>query len=244
MLRAVQIVLDEGLARPIADRPAAGDRRSASRRSACACRRGATSTLVNPEIDPRYRDYWTTYHRLTERKGVSPEYAQDRDAPPPHADRRDDDAQGRGRRHAVRHLRHPRAAPATTSTRSSGGGPGVRHYAAMNALILPDRTIFICDTYVTPDPDAEHIAEMTVLAAEEIRRFGIVPKVALLSALQLRLGGPALGAQDAAGARDPRRARAGPGGRGRNARRCRALGRDPPAACFRTRACAARPTCW
>ena len=51
----------------------------------------------------------------------------------------------------------------------------------MNALLLPGRTVFICDTYVTPDPDAEHIAEMTVLAAEEIRRFGLVPKVALLS---------------------------------------------------------------
>jgi malate dehydrogenase (oxaloacetate-decarboxylating)(NADP+) len=59
--------------------------------------------------------------------------------------------------------------------------PGVKHYSAMNALILDGRTIFICDTYVTPDPDAEHIAEMTVLAAEEIRRFGIAPKVALLS---------------------------------------------------------------
>jgi malate dehydrogenase (oxaloacetate-decarboxylating)(NADP+) len=59
---------------------------------------------------------------------------------------------------------------------------GVRYYAAMNALILPARTIFICDTYVTPDPDAEHIAEMTILAAEEMRRFGITPKVALLSA--------------------------------------------------------------
>jgi malate dehydrogenase (oxaloacetate-decarboxylating)(NADP+) len=63
-----------------------------------------------------------------------------------------------------------------------GLAPGVHHYAAMNALVLPDRTVFICDTYVTPDPDAEHIAEMTLLAAEEMRRFGIVPKVALLSA--------------------------------------------------------------
>jgi malate dehydrogenase (oxaloacetate-decarboxylating)(NADP+) len=52
----------------------------------------------------------------------------------------------------------------------------------MNVLVLPNRTVFICDTYVTPDPDAEHIAEMTILAAEEVRRFGIVPKVALLSA--------------------------------------------------------------
>jgi malate dehydrogenase (oxaloacetate-decarboxylating)(NADP+) len=59
---------------------------------------------------------------------------------------------------------------------------GVRHYAAMNALILPARTVFICDTYVAHDPDAEHLAEMTLLAAEEVRRFGLVPKVALLSA--------------------------------------------------------------
>ena len=59
--------------------------------------------------------------------------------------------------------------------------PGVRHYAAMNALMLPKRTVFICDTYVNLDPDAEQIAEMTLLAAEEVRRFGIVPKVALLS---------------------------------------------------------------
>jgi len=59
---------------------------------------------------------------------------------------------------------------------------GVRHYAAMNAVILPARTVFICDTYVTPDPDAENIAEMTLLAAEEVKRFGVAPKVALLSA--------------------------------------------------------------
>jgi malate dehydrogenase (oxaloacetate-decarboxylating)(NADP+) len=59
---------------------------------------------------------------------------------------------------------------------------GVRHYAAMNALILPARTVFICDTYVNHDPEADQIAEMTLLAAEEVRRFGVVPKVALLSA--------------------------------------------------------------
>jgi malate dehydrogenase (oxaloacetate-decarboxylating)(NADP+) len=59
---------------------------------------------------------------------------------------------------------------------------GVRHYAAMNALMLPARNIFICDTYVAENPDAEHLAEMTLLAADEVRRFGITPKVALLSA--------------------------------------------------------------
>jgi malate dehydrogenase (oxaloacetate-decarboxylating)(NADP+) len=62
-----------------------------------------------------------------------------------------------------------------------GKRPGVNRYAAMNALMLPKNTVFICDTYVNVDPDAEAIAEMTILAAEAIRRFGISPKVALLS---------------------------------------------------------------
>src|SRR5262249_51210077 len=62
-----------------------------------------------------------------------------------------------------------------------GRRAGVGNYAAMNMLLLPKRTVFICDTYVNYDPTAEQIAEMTVLAAEEIRRFGITPKVALLS---------------------------------------------------------------
>jgi len=60
--------------------------------------------------------------------------------------------------------------------------PGLRGYAAMNVVMMPGRTVFICDTYVNPDPDADQIAEMTLLAAEEIRRFGILPKAALLSA--------------------------------------------------------------
>jgi malate dehydrogenase (oxaloacetate-decarboxylating)(NADP+) len=60
--------------------------------------------------------------------------------------------------------------------------PGLRGYAAMNVVMMPGRTVFICDTYVNPDPDADQIAEMTLLAAEEIKRFGIVPKAALLSA--------------------------------------------------------------
>ena len=59
--------------------------------------------------------------------------------------------------------------------------PGVRNYYAMNVLLLPKRTVFICDTYVNFDPAAEQVAEMAVLAAEEIRRFGITPKAALLS---------------------------------------------------------------
>ena len=115
--------------------------------------------------------------------------------------------------------------------------PGVRHYAAMNALMLPKRTVFICDTYVTPDPDAEHIAEMTVLAAEEIRRFGIVPKVALLSDSNFgshrrcRRRARCSRRSPSCSERAPRTR-----GRGRDARRRRAVRGDPPARCSRTRA--------
>jgi len=144
-------------------------------------RAGREFVLVSPENDPRYKDYWKTYHRLTERRGVSPEYAR------VEMRRRntligamlmikgeaDGMLCGTFGTHAL-HLEY--------IEQVIGLRPGIKHYAAMNALILPDRTVFICDTYVTPDPDAEHIAEMTILAAEEIRRFGIAPKVALLSA--------------------------------------------------------------
>jgi len=142
---------------------------------------GRDFELVNPEFDARYRDYWTTYHRLTERRGVSPEYAKIEmrrrltliGAMMIHKGEAESMLCGTFGTHAL-HLDYV--------DQVIGRRPGIKHYAAMNALILPDRTIFICDTYVTPDPDAAHVAEMTVLAAEEIRRFGIVPKVALLSA--------------------------------------------------------------
>jgi malate dehydrogenase (oxaloacetate-decarboxylating)(NADP+) len=144
-------------------------------------RPGREFELVNPEFDPRYRDYWTTYHRLTERKGVSPEYARIEmrrrntliGAMLIHKGEADGMLCGTFGTHAL-HLHYV--------DQVIGLRPGIRHYAAMNALLLPNRTVFICDTYVTPDPDAEHVAEMTLLAAEEVRRFGIVPKVALLSA--------------------------------------------------------------
>jgi malate dehydrogenase (oxaloacetate-decarboxylating)(NADP+) len=180
VLRAVQIVCDEGLGRPIlVGRPQVVEQRI--ERLGLRIRPGREVELVNPESDPRYRDYWRTYHRLTERKGVSPEYAR------VEMRRRntligsmliakgeaDGMLCGTFGTHAL-HLHY--------IDQVIGLRPGVGHYAAMNALILPHRTVFICDTYVTPDPDAEHVAEMTILAAEEIRRFGIAPKVALLSA--------------------------------------------------------------
>ena len=180
VLRAVQVVLDEGLARPIViGRPQVIERRLET--LGLRMRAGREFELVSPEFDPRYRDYWSTYHRLTERRGVSPEYARIEmrrrqtliGAMMIHKGEAESMLCGTFGTHAL-HLEYV--------DQVIGRRPGVKHYAAMNALILPNRTIFICDTYVTPDPDAANIAEMTILAAEEIRRFGIVPKVALLSA--------------------------------------------------------------
>jgi len=180
VLRAVQVVLDEGLARPIViGRPRVIERRLGT--LGLRMQPGRDFETVNPEFDPRYRDYWTTYHRLTERRGVSPEYAKIEmrrrltliGAMMIHKGEAESMLCGTFGTHAL-HLEYV--------DQVIGRRPGIRHYAAMNALILHDRMIFICDTYVTPDPDAAHVAEMTILAAEEIRRFGIVPKVALLSA--------------------------------------------------------------
>jgi malate dehydrogenase (oxaloacetate-decarboxylating)(NADP+) len=180
VLRAAQIVVDEGLARPILiGRPQVVESRL--ERLGIRVRPGREFDLVNPESDPRYRDYWSTYHQLAERKGVSPEGARVEmrrrhtliGAMLMHKGEADGMLCGTFGNHAA-HLHFV--------DQVIGLRAGVRRYAAMNALILPARTVFICDTYVTHDPDAEGIAEMTVLAAEEIRRFGIVPKAALLSA--------------------------------------------------------------
>jgi malate dehydrogenase (oxaloacetate-decarboxylating)(NADP+) len=180
VLRATQIVVDEGLARPILiGRPQVVEQRL--ERLGLRVRPGREFVLVNPEFDPRYRDYWTSYHQLAARKGVTPEYARIEmrrnttliGTMLVHKGEADGMLCGTLGMYAehmryVDHVIGPRA--------------GVRRYAAMNALILPTRTVFLCDTYVNLDPDAETIAEMTLLAVEELRRFGLMPKVALLSA--------------------------------------------------------------
>ncbi len=180
VLRAAQIVVDEALARPIlVGRPQVIERRL--ERLGLRIQPGADFDLINPEQDPRYRDYWSTYHRLTERKGVSPDYAKIEmrrrhtliGAMMIYKGEADGMLCGTFGTHAL-HLHYV--------DQVLGLRAGVRHFAAMNALMLPKRTVFICDTYVNPDPDAEQIAEMTVLAAEEVKRFGVQPKVALLSA--------------------------------------------------------------
>ena len=180
VLRAVQVVVDEGLAQPIVvGRPAVIEQRL--ERLGLRLRAGRDFEVVNPEADPRYRDYWMAYHRLTERKGVSPEHARLEmrlnstliGAMLVHMGEADGMLCGVTGTYSS-HL--------TVVDHVIGLRAGLRGFAAMNALLLPQRTVFICDTYISQDPDAEALAEMALLAAEEIRRLGIVPKAALLSA--------------------------------------------------------------
>ncbi len=180
VLRALQVIVDEKLAIPIViGRPSVVEHRI--EQLGLRLRAGREFSLINPESDPRYRDYWTTYHLLTERKGVSQEYAKIEmrrrntliGAMMIYKGEADGMLCGTFGTYAL-HLDY--------IDQVIGLRPGVKQYAAMNVLMLPNRTVFICDTYVTPDPSAEHIAEMTILAAEAVRRFGIQPKVALLSA--------------------------------------------------------------
>ncbi|MCC6468137.1 MAG: NADP-dependent malic enzyme [Alphaproteobacteria bacterium] len=179
VLRAVQVAVDDGLAHPIL----IGRRRVVARRIetlGLRIRPGHNIELCDPDDDPRYRDYWQLYHRIMERKGVTPDEARTivRSSNTVIAclmlHRGEADAMLCG---AVgtfdSHLKHVRDL--------IGRERGVRGMAAVNAVVLPTGTYFICDTFVNPEPSAEAIAEMTVLAAQEVRRFGIVPKAALLS---------------------------------------------------------------
>jgi malate dehydrogenase (oxaloacetate-decarboxylating)(NADP+) len=179
VLRAVQIVLDEGLARPILiARPAVLQRQI--EKLGLRIRPEQDFKVVNPESDPRYRAYWTEYYALAARKGVSEQYAKIEmrqrltliGAMMIHMGEADGMLCGTFGTHAL-HLDYVRQV--------IGLRKGIKTCAAMNAVMLPDRTLFIADTYVNIDPTAEDVAEITLLAADEIRRFGITPKVALLS---------------------------------------------------------------
>jgi len=179
VLRAAQVVVDEGLAKPvIVGRPAVVERRLA--RFGLRIRPGVDVEVVNPEHDPRYREYWSEYYRLTQRRGVSQQYAKIEmrrrltliGAMMVHRGDADGMLCGTFGTHAL-HLQYV--------DQVIGLRKGAKQYAAMNAVMLPGRTVFIADTYVNYDPSAEEIAEIALLAAEEIRRFGIEPRVALLS---------------------------------------------------------------
>ncbi|MBX7228711.1 MAG: NADP-dependent malic enzyme [Burkholderiaceae bacterium] len=179
VLRAVQVILDEELAIPtLIGRPAIIEKRI--ERFGLRMRPGVDITIVNPEFDPRYRDFWETYHRMTARKGVSAQYAQ--------VEMR--------RRHTLigaMLIKKDFADGMICGTFGTtalhlhyidqviGRRTNVNCYAAMNGLMLPGRTVFLVDTHVNLDPTAQEIAEMTLMAATEMRRFGLLPKVALLS---------------------------------------------------------------
>jgi len=179
VLRAVQVVVDEGLAKPIlVGRPSVIAQRL--ERFGLRLKRGVDFEMINPEDDPRFRAYWSEYHRLTERKGVTEQVAKIEmrrrftliGAMMIHMGHADGMLCGTYGSHES----HRRYIEQVLGLRK-----GVRTLAAMNAVTMPERTIFIADTYVNADPSAEELAEITLLAAEEIRRFGITPQVALIS---------------------------------------------------------------
>jgi malate dehydrogenase (oxaloacetate-decarboxylating)(NADP+) len=179
VLRAVQVVVDEGLAHPIlVGRPEVIARRI--ERYGLRLKQGVDFEAINPDHDERYREYWQAYHRLTERKGITQEYAK--------LEMR--------RRHTLIgamtvHLGHADGMLCGTFgmyelhrqyiEQVIGLRRGVRTFAAMNALVMEARTVFLTDTYVNIDPSAEQLVDIAMLAADEIRRFGITPKVAFLS---------------------------------------------------------------
>ena len=179
VLRAAQEVLNEGIAQ-VALIGRGSVILEGIRRLGLRIKQGSDFELVDPDQDARYERCWRDYYDIMQRKGVTQDQAR-------LETRRRTTVFGamllrHGEADAMLcgavglHQRHLAIVADVIGLRA-----GVRAYAAMNMLLLPRRTVFICDTYVNPDPTAAQIAEMTVLAAEEVRRFGLVPKVALLS---------------------------------------------------------------
>jgi malate dehydrogenase (oxaloacetate-decarboxylating)(NADP+) len=179
VLRAAQIVADEGLARPtLIGRPSVIAERI--EKFGLRLKEGLDYDVVNVEQDDRYRDFWQTYHRMTERKGITVQVAK---------------IEMRRRLSLIgAMLLHKGDVDGlicgTWGTNAThlpyvdqviGKRPGVNTFACMNGLMLPNRQVFLVDTHVNYDPTAEQLAEITVMAAHEMKRFGIRPKVALLS---------------------------------------------------------------
>ena len=179
VLRAVQVVIEERIAVPIlVGRPSVIEARL--QRFGLKIRPGKDFELINPEDDPRYRDYVDLYLSCVERAGVTPDAARtvvrtDSTVIAALAVKRDDaDAMicglvGRYEHHlnAVRQI--------------IGKMPGIKDYSAVSLLISPRGALFFTDTYVNNEPTAEEIADIAILAASAVSRFGIEPKVALLS---------------------------------------------------------------
>ena len=179
VLRAVQVALDEGLCRPtLIGRPAV--LQSRIQRAGLRLKLGEDVAVIDPEDDPRFRQYWEAYHARMKRNGVTPEMAKS-------AVRRSNTAIGAlaielGDADAMicgmvgrfdRHLEQVRELV--------GLAPGARQFAAMNALMLEQMTLFITDTFVNDDPTADELADIAAMAADEVRRFGLPPKLAFVS---------------------------------------------------------------
>jgi malate dehydrogenase (oxaloacetate-decarboxylating)(NADP+) len=179
VLRAAQIVVDEGVARPtLIGRPAIIAQRI--EKFGLRLHEGRDYDVVNVEHDERYRDFWQTYHRMTDRKGTTAQMAK---------------IEMRRRLTLIGsmllHKEHVDGMICGTWGTTNlhlqyidqviGKRAGVNTYACMNGLMLPNRQVFLVDTHVNYDPTAEQLAEITVMAAEEMLRFGLKPKVALLS---------------------------------------------------------------
>jgi malate dehydrogenase (oxaloacetate-decarboxylating)(NADP+) len=179
VLRAVQVVVDEGLAKPILiGRPEVIEARIEKFGLRLAA--GRDFELVNINSDPRYKSCWQTYYQLMGRKGISPEDAKEAVLRKPsligalllHMGDCDALLCGTVGKYQA-HLRHVADV--------IGRRPEAPVFAAMNGLLLPNRTLFICDTYVNRNPSAGELAEIARLAADGVRRFGLTPKVALVS---------------------------------------------------------------
>jgi malate dehydrogenase (oxaloacetate-decarboxylating)(NADP+) len=179
VLRAAQIVVEEGIARPtLIGRPAVIAQRI--EKFGLRIKEELDYDVVNVEQDDRYRDFWQTYHRMTGRKGVTEQMAK---------------IEMRRRLTLIGSmlLYKDQVEGMICGTWGTtpmhlhyvdqviGRRPGVNTYACMNGLLLPGRQLFLVDTHVNYDPSAAQLAEITVMAAEEMMRFGIQPKVALLS---------------------------------------------------------------
>ena len=179
VLRAVQVVVDEGLARPwLVGRASVIQARI--EKLGLRLKQGRDFEIVNIDDDPRYRDFWQTYHQMTERKGITEQFAKIEmrrrltliTCMLLHKGEVDGMICGTWGSTA-QHLTH--------IDQVIGRRAGVDTYACMNGLILPGRQIFLVDTHVNYDPTAQQLAEITILAAEEMLRFGVQPKAALLS---------------------------------------------------------------
>jgi malate dehydrogenase (oxaloacetate-decarboxylating)(NADP+) len=179
VLRACQIVVDENLARPVLiGRPAVIEQRI--ERFGLRLKAEVDYDVVNVENDARYRELWQDYHQLMERRGVTQQLAK---------------IEMRRRLSLIGAmlLRKGDVEGLVCGTWGTnpmhlnyidqviGKRPGAHCYAAMNALMLPGRQVFLVDTHVNYDPSAEQLAEITQMAARKMLRFGITPKAALLS---------------------------------------------------------------